>query len=128
MTARQVLHGWKQIGAYLGRGVRTSQRYETQYRLPVHRPAGKDRSAVFAFADELDAWLAGTPKRVTGQALQNPKHPEAQRPTLALIARAKMNREQAQAVRQMAIAQTDRVRAMIRKVRQERAARNRKKQ
>ena len=127
MTARQILNGWKEIAEYLGRGVRTLQRYEAQYRLPVHRPAGKDRSAVLAFTDELDAWLAGTPRRSTGQALQNPNYLEAQRQTLAITARAKMNREEAQAAHQRSRAQTDRVRAMIQKIRQDRDARDRKK-
>ena len=54
---RKVLTGWKEIANYLGRGVRTMQRYESQYGLPVHRPAGKDHSSVMAFPDELDRWL-----------------------------------------------------------------------
>jgi uncharacterized protein YlxW (UPF0749 family) len=28
-----------------------------QFGMPVHRPASKPRTAVVAFADELDAWL-----------------------------------------------------------------------
>jgi hypothetical protein len=49
--------------SYLGRGVRTIQRYEVQLALPIHRPAAKQRSAVLAFADELDQWLRSTPSR-----------------------------------------------------------------
>src|SRR5262249_22826030 len=45
----------------IGRGVRTVQRYERELRLPVHRPAGKSRSAVIAFADEIDRWMRSTP-------------------------------------------------------------------
>lgn len=58
----RVLSGWKEIGTYLKRGVRTVQRWE-HLGLPVHRPMGKDRSAVTALAHELDAWMAATPKR-----------------------------------------------------------------
>ena len=47
----------------MGRGVRTMQRWEHDLGLPVHRPRGKDRSAVLAFAGELDAWLHKTPLR-----------------------------------------------------------------
>ncbi len=54
---RKILTGWKEIANYLGRGVRTVQRYESQYGLPIRRPAGKDRSSVMASPDELDQWL-----------------------------------------------------------------------
>lgn len=52
-----ILNSWKEISSYIGRGVRTAQRWEELYGLPVHRPAGHDRSAVYALADELDVWL-----------------------------------------------------------------------
>ncbi len=56
--ARTRLIGWKEIAAYLGRGVRTAQRWEREFGLPVRR-MGPDRGeSVFAFADEVDAWLA----------------------------------------------------------------------
>jgi len=58
---RRILHSWKEIASYVGRGVRTIQRYEVQLGLPVHRPAGSSRSAVMAFSDEIDAWLSRTP-------------------------------------------------------------------
>ena len=56
-----ILNSWKEIARYLGRGVRTVQRWEYQFGMPVHRPAGKDRSAVLALASELDRWLQRTP-------------------------------------------------------------------
>jgi hypothetical protein len=43
--------------------VRTVQRWEAQLGLPVHRPAGKDHSAVLAFSSELDQWLDSRPVR-----------------------------------------------------------------
>jgi hypothetical protein len=51
---------------YMGRGVRTVQRYEQAYKLPVRRPAGKDRSAVMALSEELDRWLSSAPTRPLG--------------------------------------------------------------
>jgi CheY-like chemotaxis protein len=54
---RRVLNSWKEIAQYLGRGVRTIQRYEQEYNLPVRRIAGRRRTAVIAFSDEVDAWL-----------------------------------------------------------------------
>jgi hypothetical protein len=57
----EVLNSWKEIAAYLGRGVRTVQRWEHDLALPVRRPRGKDRSAVIALKSDLDKWLQDTP-------------------------------------------------------------------
>ena len=57
MEKSGILNSWKEIAQFLGRGVRTVQRWEECWGMPVHRPAGKSRSAVVAFADELSAWL-----------------------------------------------------------------------
>jgi hypothetical protein len=59
----RVLNSWKEIAAHLGRGVRTVQRWEQNLSLPIHRPRGKNRSAVVAFPEELDQWLHQTPVR-----------------------------------------------------------------
>jgi hypothetical protein len=57
------LAGWKDVANYLGKGVRTVQRYEREMGLPVRRPAGKPRAAVVATKAELDAWIAASPFR-----------------------------------------------------------------
>jgi CheY-like chemotaxis protein len=61
---RGVLNSWKEISQYLGRGVRTVQRWEAELGLPVRRPRGKSRSAVIAMTAELDRWMASTPLHV----------------------------------------------------------------
>ena len=58
-----ILNSWKEIANYLGRGVRTVQRWERDLGLPIHRPKGQDRSAVLAFPEELNAWMQQTPVR-----------------------------------------------------------------
>ena len=58
------LQSWKEIARYLGRGVRTAQRWEQKAGLPVRRPQPGDRSPVFAFPDEIDAWLRSRPRGV----------------------------------------------------------------
>ena len=58
-----ILSGWKDIANYLGKGVRTVQRYEEEFRLPVRRPAGRSRGSVVATKAELDAWIAASPVR-----------------------------------------------------------------
>ena len=59
----EVLSGWKEIANYLGKGVRTVQRYEWELGLPVRRPAGKPRGSVIATRAELDAWVMASPVR-----------------------------------------------------------------
>src|SRR5881392_808370 len=55
-----ILSGWKEIAGHLRRGVRTVQRWE-HYGLPVRRPAGRSRSAVFAISEEIDRWAHSRP-------------------------------------------------------------------
>jgi TolB-like protein len=50
------LESWKEIAAYLGRDVRTVQRWEHQEALPVHRHQHSRASSPYAFAAELDTW------------------------------------------------------------------------
>jgi len=52
-----VLNSWKEIANYLARGVRTAQRWERNSKLPVHRIGNGPKAPVFAFGNELDAWL-----------------------------------------------------------------------
>ena len=53
-----ILSCWKDIARYLGKGVRTVQRWEREFDLPVRRPNGADhKSAVAADPRDLDAWL-----------------------------------------------------------------------
>jgi hypothetical protein len=56
-TERRKLNSWKEIADYLQRDVRTVTRWEREKGLPVHRNPGIGRQSVFAFADEIDAWL-----------------------------------------------------------------------
>jgi Tol biopolymer transport system component len=50
------LDSWKEIAAYLGRGVTTVQRWEQEEGLPVHRLPHAKKGSVFAFKHELDGW------------------------------------------------------------------------
>jgi hypothetical protein len=62
VNAPKILNSWKEIASYLGRGVRTVQRWEANLGLPVRRPNQHMRSAVIAISDELDAWVRSAPK------------------------------------------------------------------
>jgi hypothetical protein len=53
-----VLTSWKDIARYMGKGVRTVQRWEQDFGLPVRRPCGSSKKAVLARPRDLDAWVA----------------------------------------------------------------------
>jgi hypothetical protein len=57
-----LLNSWKEIAAYMGRGVRTVQRWERDLALPVRR-LGNERTIVRAHKREIDCWLHGAPQR-----------------------------------------------------------------
>lgn len=52
------LESWKEIAGYLRRDVTTVQRWEKREALPIHRHQHDRQGTVFAYAEELDAWLA----------------------------------------------------------------------
>jgi len=55
VTNNERLDSWKEIAAYLKRGVRTVQRWEDVAGLPVRR-IPSTRGAVYAFRAEIDQW------------------------------------------------------------------------
>jgi hypothetical protein len=57
-NAGELLNSWKEIAAYLKRGVRTLQRWERELDLPVRRSNQRRHSTVMAFKSELDQWLS----------------------------------------------------------------------
>jgi hypothetical protein len=63
-NGRRRLTSWKEIAAYMGRDVRTVLRWEKQRGLPVHRVPGATGRVVFAYTDELDAWVRGESDRI----------------------------------------------------------------
>lgn len=69
------LESWKEIAAYLGKGVRTVVRWEKSEELPVHRHLHERRSSVFAFKSEIDSWWQT--RRATLQDEVEPPTPPA---------------------------------------------------
>jgi hypothetical protein len=77
-----VLSSWKDIARYLGKGVRTVQRWERHLGLPVRRPNGAlQKSAVVLYRGDVDAWLA---TRFSARALKKnePQSTRSARTTL----------------------------------------------
>jgi hypothetical protein len=67
-----LLNSWKEIATYLGRGVRTAQRWE-KYGLPVRRLAPGPRASVIADAREIDRWIRSA--KAHGFPAQEPSKP-----------------------------------------------------
>ena len=77
-TAADRLESWKEIAAYLKRGVRTVVRWEKEEGLPVHRHVHHKLGSIYALRSEVDAWRDGrreqarqsvaTARRVSGMA------------------------------------------------------------
>jgi hypothetical protein len=126
VSQRKVLHSWKDIANYTGRGVRTLQRYEAKLGFPIHRPAGKIRSAVLAFSDEVDEWLGKAPMAAAMSMVVAPGDPRAdqlqeRREWLAVAANAKLSRERAGAAYEACAQQSKRVEEMIERIKAARA-------
>jgi hypothetical protein len=52
-----VLTSWKDIAQYVGKGVRTVQRWESEFGFPIRRIKPGRKSVVLAIPAEIDAWL-----------------------------------------------------------------------
>jgi hypothetical protein len=62
---KDILNGWKEIGGYVCRDIRTVERWEKQRGLPVRRVPGAGRATVYALIPELDEWLENSkPERL----------------------------------------------------------------
>jgi TolB-like protein/Flp pilus assembly protein TadD len=59
-TAEDRLDSWKEIAAYLKRGVRTVRRWEKDEGLPVHRHVHRVLGSVYAYRSEIDRWRDGS--------------------------------------------------------------------
>jgi TolB-like protein/Tfp pilus assembly protein PilF len=61
------LESWKDIAAYLGRDVRTVQRWEKKEGLPVHRHQHEKQGSVYAYRAELDSWYTASESKVANE-------------------------------------------------------------
>src|ERR1039458_10390833 len=56
-AANEVLRSWKEIANYVGACVKTVQRWEQRYNLPIRRIERSKGAVVFALKAEVDSWL-----------------------------------------------------------------------
>ncbi len=78
------LESWKAIAGYLRRTERTARRWERHEGLPVHRLPHHDRSSVYAFKSELDAWRAARTTDLPNGEAEGPRN--SRHPRLAWVA------------------------------------------
>ena len=62
------LDSWKEIAAYLKRGVRTVRRWEREEGLPVHRHVHNVLGSVYASKTEIESWRESGQRRTTSPA------------------------------------------------------------
>jgi len=55
---KKILTCWKEIADYLDCGIRTCQRWEKEFKLPIHRFIDSSKSRVFAYKHEIDEWMS----------------------------------------------------------------------
>lgn len=88
---RDRLDSWKEIAVYLGREVRTAQRWEKREGMPIHRHIHEKASSVCAFKHEIDAWLHSRNRAASGSAPKEEcSEPAAQSLNPTLLACARM--------------------------------------
>ncbi len=73
ISRQDVLTSWKEIARVLGVDERTCARWERSLGLPVHRLEGASKSRVFAYREELEAWVR---EKLSGDAA-GAAHPAA---------------------------------------------------
>ena len=62
-----LLTSWKEIANFLGKGVRTVQRWEATLGLPVIRPSDSRSGIVMAHPAELEAWVVNRRRAMAPQ-------------------------------------------------------------
>ena len=82
-SAGDRLDSWKEIAAYLRRGVRTVRRWERNEGLPVHRHVHRVLGSVYAFRSEIDRW------QHTGRRRADPSTPARRAARDAALSQAK---------------------------------------
>ena len=106
--ADPVLNSWKDIATHLHTSVRTAQRWEMHFELPIHRPSGTHKGPVLAFEKELDRWIhAGGAAKAAAEnghseapALPRRRHEDVKPQVLSAVERAQRMHELAAEIRQ----------------------------
>ena len=81
---KDILNGWKEIANYVGRDLRTVERWEKQRGLPIRRLPGSGRATVYARIEELDKWFASAQSQDNDEPGSEPTADPALAPATAV--------------------------------------------
>ena len=79
------LDSWKEIAAYVNRGVRTVRRWEHEEGLPVHRKMHRVQGSVYAYRSEIDAWRTSGERRAAPPVAVSSGVAPAREPSIAVL-------------------------------------------
>src|SRR5947208_15604349 len=69
------LDSWKEIAAYVHRDITTVIRWKSERGLPIHHLPGGKRHTVFAYTEEIDAWLSNGWHKANSPESEEPVSP-----------------------------------------------------
>jgi TolB-like protein len=87
------LDSWKEIAAYLSRGVRTVRRWETDDGLPVHRHMHRARGSVYAYKSEIEGWRQSGRRSAPPPAERRPPPAPGSTKSIAVLPFANLSTE-----------------------------------
>jgi len=93
-TPNQRLGSWKEISAFFDCDERTLRRWEKERGLPIHRTPGGAGGKVFAFTDELSAWLASSRQSAPPPPVVMQPRPDVPSARLSVVAGHSLSRNQ----------------------------------
>lgn len=70
----ELIRYWEGIAEALQVSVKTAQRYEKEFGLPIRRKRGAKGTVIYALRSELNAWLATGPARPASEEAAPPQH------------------------------------------------------
>ncbi len=100
----EVLSSWKDVAAYLGKSVRTVQRWEAELALPIHRPHERQQRIILAYPDELKQWVGLRP----GNGPAKPSRVRLENNKTRLLAEMKKLRSLSETLQRRTVATLDR--------------------
>lgn len=92
-TPNKRLGSWKEIAAFFECDERTLRRWEKERGLPIHRTPGGGGGKVFAYTDELSAWLA-TPRAAQAPPVVMQPRSDAASARLAIVGGHSLSKSQ----------------------------------
>jgi hypothetical protein len=94
-----LLTSWKEVASYLGKGVRTVQRWEVRLGMPVRRPNNSKSGIIQVSREELDRWLESRWARSAAKQVQDGAVPKVIR--IDLAAARELRKKHQQLVREL---------------------------